>query len=773
MTRRRLVISFVLMISLAVLILISLLPQILARVAMTKLEALGATAIDLKLAEVSLTKSRIEKLHFLLSQKTRRYTVDARDIKLSYNLPALLTGNLDSVVVPELSVFVKVLADSDTNKSRNIPLPAVWLESLPFRNLDINDLQFEFTDINNITQHIEIDGRLEHGISLTRLRLNIHSNKYGAHRLELNMMPNGVSDMVLSYMQTPTTAVQYMALSSSKWVSTDRQLQTELGIDIDVAALQQLLVQSGIDTLPKGIRGQLKLKGLMQLPFNGSPLWQPSGRVSLQLPKLKNMAKDLVLNAPLAVTLDQQQVQWRFDTGAQLSLRKINISGIGIKSLKAKLLSAFACQYKLTKSHWSCQASRLALAIPSINRAKNSITTSAGKLEFKSASGNLTSWSARLHTDMPNWVINITRENTVKQITFERVLGDIDASNQTVHAKLAFVAAGGGATLHVNASHELKNKAGQLQYWLAPVDLRQHGAVFATIYSDWPTGLVLNDGMMDVSGKLFWSKNKLSRTPQATITMKNVSGAYDEIGFTKLTTTLDVRGLLEPQIKSRQEIRLAMLDAGTPLTDISLQAEMLMRGNRKPELIISDLTMKTLGGKLSGKQIELDFARKQNPFTLQVSGLNVEELFKLEQKQDVLGTGIIDGELPLMLTADGIIMQNAQLTARKPGGKLQYRANQGMRNMAQSNAGMQLLVIALKDFTYKVLEVVANYTPDGLLKLNVRIEGSNPELEGGRPVHLNVDVEDNILELLRSLRLADEIGDKIGEQVQQRGQHKQ
>jgi hypothetical protein len=153
---------------------------------------------------------------------------------------------------------------------------------------------------------------------------------------------------------------------------------------------------------------------------------------------------------------------------------------------------------------------------------------------------------------------------------------------------------------------------------------------------------------------------------------------------------------------------------------------------------------------------------------LEVSHLDIARLLELEQNQGIYGTGYIDGVLPFDFSTDGLSIRDGKLKTRAPGGKIQYKANERVTNLAKSNTSLAMLLQALTDFNYNELGADANYDPDGTLLLKVRLKGANPEFQQGRPVHLNVNVEENVLQLIRSIQLGDEISEKIGERVLER-----
>ena len=62
------------------------------------------------------------------------------------------------------------------------------------------------------------------------------------------------------------------------------------------------------------------------------------------------------------------------------------------------------------------------------------------------------------------------------------------------------------------------------------------------------------------------------------------------------------------------------------------------------------------------------------------------------------------------------------------------------------------------------------YQPDGTLNVQFHIEGKSPSLDTNRPVHLNINSEQNVLSLLESLKytqgLNDELDQRLKEQLE-------
>ena len=154
-------------------------------------------------------------------------------------------------------------------------------------------------------------------------------------------------------------------------------------------------------------------------------------------------------------------------------------------------------------------------------------------------------------------------------------------------------------------------------------------------------------------------------------------------------------------------------------------------------------------------------------FPVQVQGLELEQLFILYPTEGLAGTGTLDGRLPLQISSQGVTIVQGQLSARAPGGKLQFHSER-IRALGRSNPAMQLVTQSLEDFRFTTLSSQVNYDQQGKLALAMRLEGQNPAIEQGRPIHFNINLEEDIPTLLASLQLTDKVSDIIKQRVQQR-----
>ena len=71
----------------------------------------------------------------------------------------------------------------------------------------------------------------------------------------------------------------------------------------------------------------------------------------------------------------------------------------------------------------------------------------------------------------------------------------------------------------------------------------------------------------------------------------------------------------------------------------------------------------------------------------------------------------------------------------------------------------------MQNFHYAVLNSTVDDDEQGKWGLGLRLEGKNPDLRGGQPVVLNVNLEEDIPALLTSLQLSGRVNEAVTRRV--------
>ena len=291
---------------------------------------------------------------------------------------------------------------------------------------------------------------------------------------------------------------------------------------------------------------------------------------------------------------------------------------------------------------------------------------------------------------------------------------------------------------------------------------------------DWPALLELGSGRLKAAGTLSLPAGNGTPSADLALHLQDVGGIYDRLELSGLDANLQL------QVRDRQlqlqlpDGRLRQLNPGVALGALQLRADYRSSLNRPlaGQLQLRQAEGTLLGGQLRAAPTVLDLARLPQRLSLQVRGLELAELLKVYPAEGLSGSGILDGELPVSLARDGLHVDQGLLQARAPGGVLQLRSER-IRAFGRDNPALQLATRALENFHYDQLEGRVSYAPQGKLLLALRLQGRNPELEGGRPVDFTINLEEDVPSLLTTLQLGGRVNEAIQRRVQQRLQPRQ
>ena len=99
-----------------------------------------------------------------------------------------------------------------------------------------------------------------------------------------------------------------------------------------------------------------------------------------------------------------------------------------------------------------------------------------------------------------------------------------------------------------------------------------------------------------------------------------------------------------------------------------------------------------------------------------------------------------------------------------PGGVIRYLHGDDTGDIEEPVSDLNLVTRALANFQYNSMTSDVNYTESGDLKLQMRLTGINPDMDVTQPVILNLSVENNVPQLLRSLQATRLIEDVLERQ---------
>ncbi|EKE72339.1 intermembrane phospholipid transport protein YdbH family protein [Gallaecimonas xiamenensis] len=266
--------------------------------------------------------------------------------------------------------------------------------------------------------------------------------------------------------------------------------------------------------------------------------------------------------------------------------------------------------------------------------------------------------------------------------------------------------------------------------------------------------VALDGGRAELDGSWRWPAPRF----KGTLALHQAQGFWGASRF----EGLEGQGQLAygPDWSGTGQLRLALVDIGTPVTGASAQ---LAYG--QGQLHLSGGKAALLGGSLFAPQLTWPSSALQ---AVSLSGIDLGQVAALQAKPVVSLGGELAGTIPLRLEESGLSVSGARLHNQGPV-TVEVLDVDSVASLKASNQGVQVALDALGHLAVDSLQADFDMDIDGQAQLKVLIEGRNPR-QDDLPVRLHYAHQENLRQLLRSLRIGEEVVEKVEQQVkQQRG----
>ena len=422
-------------------------------------------------------------------------------------------------------------------------------------------------------------------------------------------------------------------------------------------------------------------------------------------------------------------------------------------------------QFDIATGRWDLGPAMFSLRIPQIRSGDRQVTMQHATVNLEELGGSAAAWKAQVTATFQDVVLIQSGRRSLPADLTIRAKADPVGIKAEVHAHSQEKA----VALSAQLEHALATGRGTLRGTLGPVIFDRAQFRLRQLLSPWSSPIDVTDGSVAVAFDAAWAEDAQHhvrlQTGSAEIVAVNAAGQYGEITFAGLNTKMNVVAKGQERIATSRpaEITIASVNTGVEVTNIALtvQGEWDLR-EALPVVEWRALSCELLGGMVTSQGVRADLANPPYAFTLIVRQLDLQKVLSLEQQKGLEGTGLLDGSIPVTVTAHGVSVKNGQFEARPPGGVIRYRGSpEATKAVTQANANMQLVLQAINNFHYNVLQVGAQYADDGTLNLMARLEGRNPDQKKGPPIHFNLTVQENIPALLKTLRLVQDIEESM------------
>lgn len=259
-------------------------------------------------------------------------------------------------------------------------------------------------------------------------------------------------------------------------------------------------------------------------------------------------------------------------------------------------------------------------------------------------------------------------------------------------------------------------------------------------------------GTLQLDGQYDIASGELS----GNILIEEIAAEYGEYRFSgaqsAFTFSVDSVGLHVPE----STFTVDSVDVGMPITDIYGEFRL---ENGVP--VIATTRADMLGGEL--KMGPLSLSEHKQTLSLAIRDIDLSRVLALQQQAGVQSggiriTGSVQGEFPVTLENWQPSVTDAIL--RNQGtGTLKISDNEAFDALKQSQPDIGQQLAMLENLRFTVLQGKLNLEKDGQAFLDIKLEGVNPDYQ--QPVAFNYTHDQNVFLLLRSLRLGDQISDKV------------
>jgi hypothetical protein len=318
-------------------------------------------------------------------------------------------------------------------------------------------------------------------------------------------------------------------------------------------------------------------------------------------------------------------------------------------------------------------------------------------------------------------------------------------------------AAGKAATVKLAGSVDLAGGSGSLRLALPPVTFTDTKPAVAVLSPLLARHFAVDSGRIGLDLQVGWGA---ATTSGARLLLDQVTGTGHGIAVDRLSGVIVISDLVRLATPPEQKLAMAGLTAGLPLEAGELQFS--LAGGRR--LTIDRAAWTVAGGRLQADPGVVDLAGDAR-LVLRAEDIDLQQLLQLAQVEGLQATGRLRGTLPLRLAGDTVTVEDGVLETVGAGQVRYVPAEPPAFLTDTSQGGSAILASALKNFQYKTVTLGLSGVVGGEQKLRLQLQGANPDLYGGYPMALNVNLSgglDRILsQSMGSWRLPDDIRAKI------------
>ncbi len=713
--------------------------------------------------------------HLSAKRNQAQIGIDATQLTVRYHPAELLQQRVSSLHIDRLTVSVHTAATIGTGGGGLIVLSQLaLLQQLPFDQATIDHIRLQHFNRQQ-QRDLDLDGHAVYA----RNRIDLQLQDPALTQLaRLSLERNGAFTLQLQHAQQTVLLMQGTLQSQQQRLYMDSDVHINLarlnaflmrwGLQLDLqptgsldiharislprnqpltrALLAQLTAEADIrlqaslldDSAGANITGSLKLA-------EGRGQWQIQDNTEIHIGRKQERTTLTTRRLGGTFSLVDAHAQLMLQRSSRLDIRRLRqgnwfIPQAGITLNQDLILSTGQANMLL-------QPVELQINIPSVRHGHDRIALPDIRMQLQ-----------RDRTGILHGRLQIPRLSLTMPphtLRMEQLQAMFRLKQQQLSAQWQAALAPGLSRLEGELALDMQRGSGHMHYHSDSINIGQRQAAVKVWLNNFMPQLDLQQGNIRASGDLRWQGDEL--LAQAQLQLEALAGSWQQQAFQGLQTTAHLRYDGQRAVLQPARVTLQRLQSPVPLQNMTMQLSGSWPLTGNPLIRIKQFSVQLLGGSARAAEILLRPGRPHNPFNIRLERIDLAAIVALEQQEGLQVQGQLDGTLPLDLTTEGLQLQQGMLHARPPGGIIRYTGSASVRQMAESNMGAGLAMQVLSDFRYQRMDIQADYIPDGTLHLAFKLQGHNPNYENGRPITFNLNVEENVLQLIKSLQLGSNI----------------
>jgi hypothetical protein len=321
----------------------------------------------------------------------------------------------------------------------------------------------------------------------------------------------------------------------------------------------------------------------------------------------------------------------------------------------------------------------------------------------------------------------------------------------------------GRISLEIDGRHDLARGAGSATLKLAPIelipDVRQPEDL-----APWLAGFAGEvSGTVALAGDVSWTADAVASKLE--LLVRDLSATTDAAIINQVNGVIAIDGLAPFTTPSGQEVAVALIDAGLPLTDGLLT----FRIAPGPVVEIAAGRLHLAGGTVDLEPLTYDPRAARNAVALLLTGVELGEMLALAGVDGLTGEGRMSGRIPIVIADNDVIITNGELEAEAPG-RLSYAPLAPPAALQGQGESVSLALSALTNFQYQALRLTVDRQAGGEMTVAMHVTGRNPDFYDGYPVEFNLNVSGALDQVLRQGLAGYRIPKAIEDRLQEFGQ---